>query len=115
MKLLFDQNISPRIVKRLESSFQGSKQVRHVDLEDASDNDIFEFARAEGFTIVTFDSDFIDLNTLRGFPPKIIWLRTGNLTTASISDLMTNNLLRIVNFLKSDADEILEISSGNLN
>jgi len=112
LKLLFDQNISPRIVKHLASTFQDSKQVRLVGLEDASDDDIFEYAKTNGFCVVTFDSDFIDLNTLRGIPPKIIWLRTGNLTTKSIAGLLAQHVETIVDFLGSEEDEILEVSSS---
>ncbi len=109
MKLLFDQNISPRIVRRIESDFPSSKQVRHVGLEDASDEEIFNYAKRNNFSVVTFDSDFVDLNVIRGIPPKIIWLKTGNLTTKSISELLRKNILSIHKFLESDGEEILEI------
>ena len=103
MKLLFDQNISPRILKKLPSEFSECEQVRFVGLEDASDNKIFEFA------IVTFDSDFVDLNALRGTPPKVIYLNTGNLTTQNVSELILNNLLTIQHYLNSENDNILEL------
>jgi len=66
VKLLFDQNISPRILKSLPTELSESRQVRFVGLEDCGDYEIFEFARTDGFTIVTFDSDFVDLNALHG-------------------------------------------------
>ncbi|MBF9251861.1 DUF5615 family PIN-like protein [Pontibacter sp. 172403-2] len=109
MKLLFDQNISPKIVKQLSDVFPDSKQVRHVGLEDASDVTIFEYAKRNNYAIVTFDSDYVDLNVVRGIPPKIIWLKTGNLTTTSISDLLKKNISLIQNFLLSGEKEILEI------
>ncbi|HET7818375.1 MAG TPA: DUF5615 family PIN-like protein [Bacteroidia bacterium] len=109
MKLLFDQNISPKIVKQLESSFPGSKHVLHVGLQDQSDLAIFEYAKENGYTIVTFDSDFVDLNLFRGFPPKLIWLKTGNLTTRFISELLKQNVLTIQNFVTSEEKDILEI------
>ena len=109
LKLLFDQNISPKIIRQVESGFAGSKQVRHVGLEDASDVTIFDYARKHNFTIVTFDSDFVDLNIIKGIPPKIIWLKTGNLTTKSISELLRNSILVIHQFVESDEEEILEI------
>ena len=109
MKLLFDQNISPRILKKLPSEFSECEQVRFVGLEDASDNKIFEFARSNEFAIVTFDSDFVDLNALRGTPPKVIYLNTGNLTTQNVSELILNNLLTLQHYLNSDNDNILEL------
>ena len=112
MKILFDQNISPKITKYLASSFLESKQVRHLGLENASDIDIFEFAKNNGFAIATFDSDYVDINTFRGVPPKVIWLRTGNLTTRAIVELFKSNSTAIELFLMSTTDEILELN-GN--
>lgn len=114
MNLLFDQNISPKIIRQIESDFPGSEQVRHVGLEDASDLMIFDYAKVHGYTIVTFDADFVDLNVVRGIPPKIIWLKTGNLTTKFISELLRNNILVIKDFLESDEEEILEILKDSL-
>ena len=109
MKLLFDQNISPKIVALMEVQFSGSQQVIHVGLENASDSVIFEFAKTNQFSIVTFDSDFVDLSIVKGTPPKIVWLRTGNLTTKSISDLLHMNASSIQIFLESEDAGILEI------
>ncbi len=81
MKLLFDQNISFRIIKKVNHLYTGCKQVNQVGLENAEDLKVWRFARKENYTIVTFDSDFYDLSLLRGHPPKIIWLRIGNATT----------------------------------
>jgi len=109
VKLLFDQNISPKILKKLPDDFTECKQIRFVGLENASDFEIFEYAKTNGFAVVTFDSDFVDLNALRGTPPKIIYLNTGNLTTQSVSELILNNLLTIQHYLNSETDDILEL------
>jgi predicted nuclease of predicted toxin-antitoxin system len=109
LKLLFDQNISPKIVKQLEDIFPEAKQVRHLGLENASDIQIFEFAKKNGYAVVTFDSDFVDLNIIKGFPPKIVWLKTGNLTTKAISELIRKKQMVIQTFLKSEENEILEV------
>ena len=109
MKLLFDQNISPKIVRQVEADFPNSKQVRHVGLEDASDAIIFDYAKKNGYTVVTFDSDFVDLNVIRGIPPKIIWLKTGNLTTKSISNLLRKYMSALHKFIESEEEGILEI------
>ncbi len=106
---MFDQNISPKIVAQLEDKFPDTKQVRHLGLENASDIQIFEYAKKNGFAIVTFDSDFVDLNIVKGFPPKIIWLKTGNLTTKSISELIIKNTQILKDFLESEKNEILEV------
>ena len=109
MKLLFDQNISPKILKVLPVSFEGCQHIRFVQLEDAADLAIFKYAERNDYAVVTFDSDFIDLNALYGTPPKIIYLNTGNLTTKSVAQLFKDNALKILHYLESNTDEILEL------
>ena len=91
MKFLFDQNISHRILSLLPDQFSGSTSVKKEGLINAYDKQIWDYARLHNFIIVTQDSDFNDLSALFGFPPKIIWIRTGNLTTKAILDILIDN------------------------
>ena len=102
MKLLFDQNISFRIIKKAEVLFPDSKQVRLLGLENSSDIDIWNYAKNNKYTIVTFDADFADIASIKGSPPKIIWLRTGNLTTKNILQLLKNHHKTILEFIEYD-------------
>jgi len=81
MKLLFDHNLPPGLVTRLADLFPHSEHVFVVGLDCASDLEIREYAQREAFLIVTKDADFSDLCVLRGFPPKILWIRRGNCST----------------------------------
>ncbi len=103
MKLLFDQNISFRIVNKVDDYFPGSKQVRQIGLDGASDAKIWEYAKANDFTIVTFDSDFFDFSILKGIPPKVIWLRSGNTTTNKVAEIIKKESDMIRGFI-SDTD-----------
>lgn len=102
MKLLFDQNISFRIVNRLKDIFQDCAQVRNEGLENATDIEIWDYAKREGFNIVTFDTDFYDLSTLKGHPPKVIWLRIGNTSTENLEKVLRENEEIIKEFLSSE-------------
>ncbi len=102
MKLLFDQNISFRLIKHIINIFPESKQIRELGLENSTDIEIFDFAKNNDFTIVTFDSDFCDINILKGFPPKIVWIRTGNTTTKSLKNLIRNKSDLIKLFMIED-------------
>jgi len=102
MELLFDQNISFRLIKRIIDLFPDSKQVRELGLENSTDIEIFDFAKRNDFAIVTFDSDFCDLNIIRGFPPKIIWIRTGNTTTKNLENILRKKYDLIELFLNED-------------
>jgi predicted nuclease of predicted toxin-antitoxin system len=109
MKLLFDQNISFRIMRILPDSFADCRHVRSVGLNDCSDEKIWQFAKQNGFTVVTFDADFFDIAMLRRFPPKIVWLRTGNLTTSEIAECILLNFSNIASFIDSSEQYCLEI------
>lgn len=109
MKLLFDQNISFRVVKILDNHFLGSAQVRQLQLEGAKDKEIWEYAKFNDFVIVTYDADFHDFVSLYGHPPKIIWLRTGNTTTLYIANLLIQKEDQIINFLEDKEVSCLEI------
>ncbi len=107
MKLLFDQNISFRILRKVEKYFPESKQVSDLRVSNISDLGLWEFAKKNDFSIVTFDSDFFDISNLYGHPPKIIWLRTGNRRTEQIAELLIQRLEVITDFLSnSNYDEI---------
>lgn len=84
MRLLFDQNLSPSLVRRLTDIFPHARHVSMVGLGSASDEAVWEYARTNGCVIVTKDADFSDLGVMRGYPPQIIWLRFGNCTTHEI-------------------------------
>jgi predicted nuclease of predicted toxin-antitoxin system len=110
MKLLFDQNISFRVIKKIEDIFPGSAQTKRLNLSTSSDLEIWEYAKKNSFCIVTFDSDFIDLSILKGIPPKIIWLRTGNTSTDSIAEVFRSNYAIIFEFLESTEISYLELT-----
>ena len=109
MKLLFDQNISFRILQLLSVEFQGSSHIKNENLINATDRVIWDFAKKNDFIIVTQDSDFNDLNSLFGFPPKIIWIRTGNLSTKAISKILLDHLEELRNFAEHPEYRCFEI------
>jgi predicted nuclease of predicted toxin-antitoxin system len=91
MKLLFDQNLSPRLAARLFDVFPGSSHVFLLGLDHAEDVEVWNFARDHGFAVVTKDADFGEMSTLKGFPPKVVWLRIGNCTTSRVEELLRSN------------------------
>ena len=112
MKLLFDQNISYKIVGRLSGIFPECSQVRSLGFENATDREIWNYAKEEGYTIVTFDSDFYDFSIVWGHPPKIIWLRTMNQTTFAIQEILIENKEQIFAFEENNELECLEINKN---
>lgn len=99
MRLLFDQNISFRVVKQLKALFPDIIGVWEAGLINADDYEIWEYARQHGYTVVTFDKDIPAIGSVRGFPPKIIWLRTGNLNNLGIVSLFINHTEQFNDFI----------------
>ena len=99
MRFLFDQNISHRILRLLPDHFEGSTHVKQEGLINSPDYQVWEFAKKHDYIIVTQDSDFNALNSLYGFPPKIIWIRTGNLRTQLIIEILIEYYSEIEKFI----------------
>ena len=102
MKLLFDQNISFRVVKLLQDLIPEAKHVNEFSLQKVSDKQIWNYAKENQFHIVTFDADFNDLVTLYGHPPKVIWLRLGNTSSQNLVRVFTGHIGVITSFLMDD-------------
>ena len=98
MKLLFDQNLSPRLPNLLRDLFPGSVHVRELGLKDAEDAAIWDYALTHGFVIVSKDSDFQQRSLLFGAPPQFIWVRLGNCSVADSADLLRTHSVVIHTF-----------------
>jgi predicted nuclease of predicted toxin-antitoxin system len=103
MKLLFDQNLSPRLPRLLADLYPESVHIREVALRDADDSEIWEHAKAHGYVIVSKDSDFQQRSLLQGAPPKFIWLRVGNCTVKRTEDLLRSYSAAIHTFELDDS------------
>ena len=103
MKLLVDQNISPRVVSAVEPRFPGSVHVRDLELAQAPDSQVWEFARTHGFAILSKDADFHQRSLVLGHPPKVIWIRRGNCATGEIIEVLDSYASQVSRFL-SDVD-----------
>jgi predicted nuclease of predicted toxin-antitoxin system len=91
MKLLFDQNLSPRLVASFAEEFPGSAHVQDLNLARATDLEVWTLARDEHYCIVSKDSDFADWAQVFGYPPALVWLRTGNCSTEELIAKLKKN------------------------
>ena len=107
MKLLFDQNLSPRLPRILANIYPESVHVREIGMRDATDTAIWEYAKTKDFVIVSKDSDFQARSLLYGSPPKFVWLRVGNCPVKPIEDLLRNHSVAIQTFSPDDAQSHL--------
>ena len=109
MKLLLDENLSRRIVPFLQQNYPDSSQVVLLGLQAATDAEIWEFAKTQNYVVVSRDADFADLSLLHGAPPKLIRLRTPNLSRASTLSLLISNQALIEQVLIQDDEACVDV------
>lgn len=109
MKLLFDQNLSPRLVSLLADVYPDSNHVSTMGLNRASDEEVFARAREYGYTVVSKDADFAEMSQSKGAPPKILRLRLGNCTTAQIEQALRSRQQTIQRLEADPETDVLEL------
>ena len=111
MKLLFDHNLSHKLVGHLGDMFPGSEHVRNVGLEEAADHAVWEYAKARGLAIVSKDEDFHQLSFLLGAPPKVVWVKLGNCTTDDVEHVLRESWSNLLEF-DDDEDAAFMVVAG---
>ena len=109
MKLLFDHNLSPRLVHRLGDLFLNSNHAYHLGLDRVEDRQIWQHAKENDFTIVTRDSDYNELLILLTFPPKIVWIRRGNCSTNEIENILRTHYVDIEELTNTESLGLLTL------
>ena len=109
VKLLFDQNLSPKLIRRLSDLYPNSDHLDLLGLGTADDTLVWEQAKDNDFVVVTKDADFADLSVLRGFPPKVVWLRRGNCSTNDIEEILRDHNSEIEDLALGSASGILTL------
>lgn len=112
MKLLFDENLSHKLVRLLADLFPDSVHVREVGLKAAGDPSVWDYARDNGLMIVSKDSDMHQRSFVFGYPPKIIWVRLGNCSTADVERLLRKQFAAIEEFYRDGYASFLSLSSS---
>ena len=111
MKLLLDENLSPRLLRQIDDLFANSIHVRSVGLKQRPDREIWEFARSNEFAILTADADFLDLAVSLGHPPKVILLKGCDYGNAVAEALIRGQVIRIAEFLNDSERAVLILRS----
>jgi predicted nuclease of predicted toxin-antitoxin system len=109
MKLLFDQNLSPRLVRALADLYPDSMHVREVGLRTADDEVVWNYALQHGFVIVSKDSDFHQRSFLYGHPPKVVWIRRGNCSTREMETILRTRYNDLLGFEKDEQGAFLAL------
>jgi predicted nuclease of predicted toxin-antitoxin system len=110
MKLLFDENLSPKLPQRLIDLFPNSLHVRDVGMKATIDPIVWDYAKDNNLMIVSKDSDMHDLSLVFGNPPKVIWLRLGNCSTLQVENLLRREFIAIKLFYEDESLSLLALS-----
>ncbi len=110
MKLLFDENLSPKLPNRLSNLFPNSLHVRDVGMKATIDPTVWDYAKNNDLMIVSKDADMHDLSIIFGNPPKVIWLRLGNCSTLQVENLLRREFCSIELFYKDENLSLLALS-----
>ncbi|MBW4670857.1 MAG: DUF5615 family PIN-like protein [Cyanomargarita calcarea GSE-NOS-MK-12-04C] len=110
MKLLFDENLSPKLPRLLADLFPGSVHVRDVGMKATDDPLVWDYAKDNSFMIVSKDADMHDLSLVFGNPPKVVWLRLGNCSTSQVENLLRRDVDVIKLFYEDEYVSLLALS-----
>lgn len=109
MKLLFDENLSPKLPRLVADIFPDSLHVRDADMKAADDPVVWDYAKDNDFMIVSKDADMHDLSLVFGNPPKVIWLRLGNCSTSEVGNLRRRDFHVIKHFYEDEQVSLLSL------
>ena len=101
MTLLFDENLSPRLIPRLAELFPSAIHVRDIGLKQSSDDDIWNYAKLHDGVIFTTDDDFRRRALTLGPPPKVILMERCDFPLRIIEELIRKQAIRISDFTRS--------------
>lgn len=107
MRLLLDQNLSPRLTGKVGDLFPQILHVQHIGLALEPDEIIWEYAKENDYVIVSKDNDFNERSLLYGFPPKVIYIKKGNCSTEDIETILRTHLNSIKDLISSEANGLL--------
>jgi predicted nuclease of predicted toxin-antitoxin system len=110
MRLLFDENLSPKLPQRLANLFPNSLHVRDVGMKATIDPIVWDYAKENDLMIASKDADMHDLSLVLGKPPKVIWLRLGNCSTLQVENLLRRNFDAIKLFHEDENLSLLALS-----
>ncbi len=111
MKLWVDAQLSPALAKWISENFVSidGVAVRDLGLRDAEDQVVFFSAREADATVMTKDSDFLELQRRLGAPPKIIWVTCGNTSNVRLREILSSSLQEAVELLEG-GEVLVEIT-----
>jgi predicted nuclease of predicted toxin-antitoxin system len=113
VKLLYDENLSRRLLHLLGDLYPGSEHAVSAGLESEDDRTVWAYASEHDLTIVSKDWDFLELSTVRGHPPKVVWLRLGNCSVQQVANVLRDRHLDLLRFQQDATAALLVLGHSD--
>jgi predicted nuclease of predicted toxin-antitoxin system len=110
VRLLLDENLSPRVVRLLADIYPECVHVHTLGMDRASDTEIWAYAIEHSYTIISKDADFHQRSLVLGSPPKVIWLRLGNCSVARSAEVLRERYIAVRHFVEEADAAFLALS-----
>ena len=78
-------------------------------MKETADPLVWDYAKDNGFMIVSKDVDMHDLSLVFGNPPKVVWLRLGNCSTTQVANLLQREFAVIKLFYEDESVSLLAL------
>ena len=111
MRLLFNNNLSHRLIAELADIHPDSLHVRNIGPEDAVDTHIWDYARNHGLVIDTKDRDYREMSRVRGRPPKVVLITLRNCPTTRVAALLRQHQADLISLQREDDKAVLEVGT----
>jgi predicted nuclease of predicted toxin-antitoxin system len=97
MRFLVDAQLPRRLALLLTTAGHDALHTLDLPAKNCTDDEVIRgLAEHDGRVVVTKDSDFVDSHILRGQPPQLLLVATGNITNDELASLFAANLAAIV-------------------
>jgi predicted nuclease of predicted toxin-antitoxin system len=110
LRLLFDHNLSPRLIRLLADIYPECSHLHDLDMDTASDTEVWNYAAEHGYTIVSKDADFHQRSLVMGAPPKVVWIRLGNCSVSDTASLLRERFVAVERFHAREEAAFLALS-----
>jgi predicted nuclease of predicted toxin-antitoxin system len=108
IRILIDENLPATLAAKLDCLCMHATDLG----EQSTDKQLWDHARRENWTLLTKDSDFFEQLAIQGAPPKVIWLRTGNLRRTDLENLVIKRCPQITALLSTS--DLIEVHTDRL-
>jgi predicted nuclease of predicted toxin-antitoxin system len=108
LKLLIDNQLPGSLARLLEASGLEARHVRDLDLDRASDREIWRYAKTHGYTVASKDEDFLHLAKLDATGPALVWVRLRNCPKADLLAAFSSVLPSLIEALEA-GQRVVEI------